>query len=142
MKKTLLSLVLISGLAAGSLGSLFALDFSLRLNPGVAIPLKDHYKPAPNVALQGDLNLFDWVTIGGEGNFLYESPEGADAPVNFLYGGLGLGIYHNIFSRETGRINNSLHKVSQSKNGYISSNGRDFSVPSAVRIAETDGIIS
>ena len=45
MKKTLLSLVLISGLAAGSLGSLFALDFSLRLNPGVAIPLKDHYKP-------------------------------------------------------------------------------------------------
>ena len=99
MKKTLLSLVLISGLAAGSLGSLFALDFSLRLNPGVAIPLKDHYKPAPNVALQGDLNLFDWVTIGGEGNFLYESPEGADSPVNFLYGGLGLGIYHNIFSR-------------------------------------------
>ena len=94
MKKILISVFLILTIAAAG----FSMDFSLRLNPGVAIPLKEHYKPAPNVALQGDRNLFDWVTIGGEGNFLYESPEGADSPVNFLYGGLGLGIYHNIFS--------------------------------------------
>lgn len=99
MKKALLSLSLISGLAAGTLGSLFALDFSLRLNPGVAIPLKEHYKPAANVTVQGDIQLFDWITLGGEGSFLYETPEGSGTPVSFLYGGLGLGLYHNIFSR-------------------------------------------
>ena len=96
MKKTLLSLFLIFGVAVGAV---FAVDFSLRLNPGVAIPLKEHYKPAANVTVQGDIQLFDWVTLGGEGNFLYETPEGAGSPVNFLYGGFGLGLYHNIFSR-------------------------------------------
>ena len=99
MKKTLLALFLIFGVTAGAVSSLFAVDFSLRINPGVAIPLKDHYKPAVNVGVQGDLQLFDWVTLGGEGNFLYEQPGGSSSPVNFLYGGLGLGIYHNIFSR-------------------------------------------
>ena len=99
IKKTLLSLVLISGLAAGSLGSLFAVDFSLRINPGVAIPLKEHYKPSANVTAQADLQLFDTFTIGGEGSFLYETPEGASSSVNFLYGGFGFGLYHNIFSR-------------------------------------------
>ena len=99
MKKTLLSLFLIFGVAAGALSPLFAVDFSLRINPGLAIPLKDHYKPAPNVGVQGDIQLFDWVTLGGEGNILYEQPEGSASPVTFLYGGLGLGISHNIFSR-------------------------------------------
>lgn len=99
MKKKHLSLLIICGFIAGSLSSVFAVDFSLRVTPGVAIPLKEHYKPAPNIGVQGDLNLFDWVTIGGEGNYLSETPEGAESPVNFLYGGLGLGIYHNIFSR-------------------------------------------
>ncbi len=96
MKKTLLSIFLIFGVAASSL---FAVDFSVRLNPGVAIPLKDHYKPAVNVGVQGDLQLFDTLTIGAEGNFLYETPEGSSSSINFLYGGLGLGVYHNIFSR-------------------------------------------
>ena len=96
MKKTLLSLLLILGVSAGSI---FAADFSLRINPGVAIPIKAHYKPAFNVGVQADVQLFDWVTVGGEGNFLFEQPEGSSAPVNFLYGGLGLGVYHNIFSR-------------------------------------------
>ena len=95
MKKSLLSLFLILSLTS----NILALDFSLRLNPGLALPLEEHYKPAANVAVQGDLQLFDTLTIGGEGNFLYEKPEGASSPVNFLYGGLGLGLYHNIFSR-------------------------------------------
>ena len=99
MKKTLLSLFLIFGVAAISASSLFAVDFSVRINPGLAIPLKEHYKPALNVGVQGDIQLFDWVTLGGEGNILYETPEGASSSVNFLYGGLGLGVYHNIFSR-------------------------------------------
>lgn len=99
MKKTLLSLFLIFGVAAGALNPLFAVDFSLRINPGAAIPLKDHYKPAPNAGVQGDILLFDWVTLGGEGNILYEQPEGSASPVTFLSGGLGLGISHNIFSR-------------------------------------------
>ncbi len=104
MKKTLLSLFLIFGVTAGSIGtgsagSLFAVDFSLRLNPGVIIPLKDHYKPGFNMTVQGDIQLFDWVTLGGEGNILIETPEASDSPLSFLYGGLGLGVYHNIFSR-------------------------------------------
>ena len=99
MKKTLLSLFLIFGVAAGAVSSLFAVDFSVRLNPGVAIPLKEHYKPALNVGVQGDLQLFDTLTIGAEGNFLYETPEASSSSINFLYGGLGLGVYHNIFSR-------------------------------------------
>ena len=99
MKKTLLSLFLIFGVAAITASSLFAVDFSVRITPGLAIPLKEHYKPALNVGVQGDIQLFDWVTLGGEGNILYETPEGASSSVNFLYGGLGLGVYHNIFSR-------------------------------------------
>ena len=97
MKKQLLSIFLILTLAGA--GSLFAVDFSLRLNPGVAIPLKEHYKPAFNMTAQADLQLFDWVTLGGEGSFLSETPEGASSAATFLYGGAGLGIYHNIFSR-------------------------------------------
>ena len=97
MKKQFLSIFLILTLAGA--GSLFAVDFSLRLNPGVAIPLKEHYKPAFNMTAQADLQLFDWVTLGGEGSFLSETPEGASSAATFLYGGAGLGIYHNIFSR-------------------------------------------
>ncbi|MBP5601404.1 MAG: hypothetical protein J6X78_01635 [Treponema sp.] len=95
MKKTLLSIFLILGFV----GTGFAIDFSLRFNPGVVIPLKEHYTPAFNITVQGDLQLFDWVTIGGEGSFLTETPENADSAVTFLSGGVGLGIYHNIFSR-------------------------------------------
>ncbi|MBR6341896.1 MAG: hypothetical protein IKR64_08330 [Treponema sp.] len=95
MKKTLLSLFLILALV----GSVAAVDFTLRLNPGVAIPLKDHYKPAFNMAAQGDLLLFETLSLGGEGNILYETPEGGASPVTFLYGGFGLGLSHNIFSR-------------------------------------------
>lgn len=51
MKKTLLSLILFTGI----LGSTFAIDFSLRLNPGVAIPLQEYYKPAFNITAQGDV---------------------------------------------------------------------------------------
>ena len=79
--------------------SAFALDFSLRLNPGLAIPIKDHYKPALNMTVQGDVNLFDWMTVGAEGSFLLESPEGSSSYVNFIYGGIGAGVGHNIFSR-------------------------------------------
>ena len=95
MKKTLLSLVLL----AGMLGSVFAVDFSLRFNPGAAIPLQKYYKPAFNLTVQGDVLLFDWVTTGLEGGFLLEKPNQSDFPVTFLYGGLGVGVYHNLFSR-------------------------------------------
>ena len=97
MKKQLLSVFLISTLVGA--GSLFALDFSVRINPGVAIPLKEYYKPAVNVTAQADIQLFDWVTVGPEGSFMLETPENASTPLTFLYGGLGLGVYHNIFSR-------------------------------------------
>lgn len=95
MKKSLLSLFLILAIV----GSAAAVDFTLRLNPGVAIPLKEHYKPALNVGAQADLLLFETLSLGGEGNILYETPEGGASPVTFLYGGFGLGLSHNIFSR-------------------------------------------
>ena len=93
--KRLVTSFLILSLSA----SVFALDFSLRLNPGLAIPIKEHYKPALNLTVQGDVNLFDWMTVGAEGSFLRESPEGSASSLNFMYGGLGLGVGHNIFSR-------------------------------------------
>ena len=71
--KRLVTSFLILSLSA----SVFALDFSLRLNPGLAIPIKEHYKPALNLTVQGDVNLFDWMTVGAEGSFLRESPEGS-----------------------------------------------------------------
>lgn len=95
MKKTLLSLFLILTVA----GLASAVDFTIRIYPGVAIPLKDHYKPAFNAGAQADLLLFDTLSIGAEGNMLYETPDGGASPVSFLYGGLGLGVSHNIFSR-------------------------------------------
>ncbi len=81
------------------LGSVFAIDFSLRLNPGVAIPLQKYYKPAFNMTVQGDVLLFDLVSAGLEGGLLMEKPNQSDFPVTFLYGGLGVGVYHNLFSR-------------------------------------------
>ena len=95
MKKQLLSLFLLLTLTGG----VFAVDFTLRLNPGVAIPLEDHYKPALNVGAQADILLFDTLSIGAEGNILYETPEGSSSALTFLYGGLGLGVSHNLFSR-------------------------------------------
>ena len=99
MKKQFLSIFLILTLAGA--GSLFAVDFSLRLNPGVAIPLKEHYKPAFNMTAQADLQLFDWVTLGGEGSFLSETPEGASSATTFFFSGMTSYIGSKSFFKST-----------------------------------------
>lgn len=76
-----------------------ALDFSLRINPAVTIPLQTYYKPAFGMTAQADVELFNFLTTGLEGGFLVETPEQYTTPVTFVNGGLGLGAYYNLFSR-------------------------------------------
>ena len=80
-------------------GKIFALDFSLRLNPQVTIPLQEYYKPAFGVNVQGDVQLFDFLTTGIEGGFLVETPENYSSSIVFANGGIGIGGFYNLLSR-------------------------------------------
>ena len=80
-------------------GKVAALDFSLRINPSVVIPLQTYYKPAFGVVAQTDIQLFDFLTTGFEGGLLVETPKQYTSPVTFISGGLGVGAYYNLLSR-------------------------------------------
>ncbi|MBQ4379262.1 MAG: hypothetical protein II821_08720 [Treponema sp.] len=76
-----------------------AADFQLRLNPQVYFPSQKYYKTAYGGTVQADLQLFNLVTVGFEGGGIIETPENLDSSITFLNGGVGLGLYQNLFSR-------------------------------------------
>ncbi len=94
--KKLLSLAL---LAAINICSLTALDFVFKLEPVVIFPREEYMSFAPGAVVSGGIDLFNLLTIGGEGGYLYEKPSGDNQAINVAFGGANLGLYYYPISR-------------------------------------------
>jgi len=95
MKKLLTSLIVACGLAA----SASALDLTFRLSPGVIIPSDSNYEMGYGGFIQGDVDLFGFMTMGLEGQFHSVTSKGLDDSVSIAGGGAGLGFYYSPLSR-------------------------------------------
>ncbi|WP_407398604.1 tetratricopeptide repeat protein [Treponema sp.] len=78
--------------------SAFAVDVSLRVTPGLVMP-SENYETGFMGIVQGDLDLFGFMTAGVEGLFSTVKPEGVSESLNIYGGGLGLGAYFYPLSR-------------------------------------------
>ena len=94
--KKILSLAL---LAAINVCSLSALDFVFKLEPVVVFPREEYMTFSPGAIVSGGIDLFNLLTIGGEGGYLYEKPSGDNQAINVAFGGANLGLYYYPISR-------------------------------------------
>ena len=72
---------------------LTALDFTFTAAPAVNIQLDKQMPIGFSGFLQSDLNLFNFLTFGVEGNYTLFKPDGFNKPIQLYGGGLGLGLY-------------------------------------------------
>ena len=82
-----------------NVSSVFALDFVFKLEPLVLFPMEEYMQLAPGAAASANFDLFNLVTIGPEGGYLYEKPSGDSTAINTVFGGLNLGVYYYPLSR-------------------------------------------
>ena len=82
-----------------NISSIFALDFVFKVEPTVLFPSQKYMEMAPGASLFGGVDLFNILTIGLDGGYLYEKPSKTDDPLNVLFGGLNLGAYYYPLSR-------------------------------------------
>ncbi len=78
---------------------LTALDFTFTAAPAVNIQLDKQMPIGFSGFLQSDLNLFNFLTFGVEGNYTLFKPDGFNKPIQLYGGGLGLGLYFFPLSR-------------------------------------------
>ena len=95
MKKKLLAVFCLFGL----IGSLSALDLSLRLTPTLMFPNHEYLDKEFGSTFQADFNIFNLVTLGLDGAFLTVTPEGLSSGINFASLGAGLGLFYTPVSR-------------------------------------------
>ena len=82
-----------------NLSSIFALDLVFKMEPMVLFPMQEYMQFAPGGVVSGGIDLFNIVTVGAEGGYLYEKPSGDSFTINTLFGGLNVGAYYYPFSR-------------------------------------------
>ena len=78
---------------------LSAVDFTFTAAPSVNISLQKEMPIGFSGFLQADVNLFNFMTVGIEGNYTFFKPDGFLKPVQLYGGGLDLGFYFFPFSR-------------------------------------------
>jgi len=76
-----------------------ALDLTFTAAPAVNIQIDEQMPIGGSGFLQADLNLFNFMTLGLEGNYTFIKPDGFNKPIQLFGGGLGLGIYGFPLSR-------------------------------------------
>ncbi len=79
--------------------SVFALDLVFKMEPMALIPLQEYMQVAPGGIVSGGVDLFNIVTVGAEGGYMYEKPSGDSFSINTLFGGLNVGAYYYPLSR-------------------------------------------
>ena len=79
--------------------SLSALDLTFKIEPMVLFPGEQYMSIAPGAVVSGGVDLFNLVTIGAEGGYLFEKPDNTDDALNVVFGGLNLGLYYYPLSR-------------------------------------------
>ena len=78
---------------------LSALDLIFKLEPVVMFPLQENMSFAPGGLLQADVDLFNLLSVGFEGGYLFEKPKSTDEGINTIFGGANLGLYYYPLSR-------------------------------------------
>ena len=78
---------------------LSALDLIFKLEPVVMFPLQENMGLAPGGLLQADVDLFNLLSVGFEGGYLFEKPKSTDEGINTIFGGANLGLYYYPLSR-------------------------------------------
>lgn len=78
---------------------LLATDFTFTATPCIGFPMQKEFPLGFSGFLQADLNLFNFLTIGVEGNYTIFKPDGFIKPIQYYGGGLDLGVYYTPFSR-------------------------------------------
>ncbi len=84
-----------------NVSSFFALDFVFKMEPLVLFPMQEYMQIAPGGLATAGIDLFNFITLGAEGGYLYEKPKssGNSIVINTLFGGANAGIYFYPFSR-------------------------------------------
>ena len=57
-------------------------------------PLQQNMRFAPGGIFQADVDLFNLLTVGLEGGYLYEKPEATNEGINTAFGGINIGLYY------------------------------------------------
>ncbi len=70
-----------------------SIDFTFTAAPAVNIQLDKQMPIGFSGFLQADLNLFNFLTLGFEGNYTLIKPDGFSKPIQLYGGGLDLGLY-------------------------------------------------
>lgn len=79
--------------------SLFSLDLSFRVTPQMIFAKNQYYGNFLGANIQADAKLFNLVTVGVEGSYLFSKPENLEKNLNLINGGLGLGVVYSPISR-------------------------------------------
>ncbi len=86
-------------LALFSLAPAFSVDLTFRASTTVMIPSQRFYNPGFFGLLQGDVDLFGFLTAGLEGVFVTEKPNAFSNSLTIMGGGVGIGAYYYPLSR-------------------------------------------
>lgn len=78
---------------------LSAVDFTFTATPAVNISMQKEMPLGFSGFLQADLNLFNFLTFGLEGNYTLFKPDGFTKPIQLFGGGVDLGLYFFPLSR-------------------------------------------
>ena len=97
IRTLLLSFVFLT--AIGSHFKLEAAEYTFTITPAVNYPFDENISLGFSGFLQSDINLFNFMTIGFEGNYSLFKPTGFIKPMQLYGGGAGLGFYFYPFSR-------------------------------------------
>lgn len=81
------------------LSPVLAVDFTFTAAPAVNIQIDKEMPIGFSGFLQADLNLFNFMTLGIEGNYTLFKPDGFVKPIQLFGGGLDLGLYYCLLSR-------------------------------------------
>lgn len=79
--------------------SLSALDLAFKIEPMVFFPGEQYMELSPGAVISGGVDLFNLVTVGAEGGYLYEKPSNTSEPLHVVFGGMNLGAYYYPLSR-------------------------------------------
>ncbi len=82
-----------------SSSSVFSVELTFRLTPGIAFPTGNNFKVGGTGQLQADVDMFGFLTAGLEGVFSLLPLDGLNQTSYIYGGGLGLGGYYYPLSR-------------------------------------------
>lgn len=76
-----------------------AVDFTFTASPAASFSLNKDFPVGFSGFTTADVNLFNMITVGVEGNYSLYMPNGFVKPIQLYGGGMDSGVYYSFFSR-------------------------------------------